>query len=102
MQRKHVPPLRGRRRLRGRWYDDPSPPEADSGGLGMLPAEEADEELLLTQLAWQATPAGFSGLTFLVFVAVLRLGAAIIRGLFRMATRPYRRVGQAHASSGHR
>ena len=68
----------------------------------MLPAEEADEELLLTQLAWQATPAGFSGFTFLVFVAVLRLGVAMIRGLFRIATRPYHRVGQAHASSGHR
>ena len=107
MQRKQVPVLRGRRhhRAQSRWYDYPSPDTGDGDGVGMLPSEQADEDVLLTRLAWQWSPlGGYGGLVLLVLVAALRLSASLVRDLLRMSGPPYRRRGRhvVHADTPRR
>jgi hypothetical protein len=61
--------------------DDPAPP------VGRLPADDARDEVMLQQLAWQATPAGYSGLFFVAVVAVLTAIRAVIVNLLTLIAR---------------
>lgn len=87
MKRRRIVPVRTERRLRAAPPADAA--EGEMLPIGRVPADDARDDLMLQQLAWQSTWAGDAGLAWVAIVAVVvgiravvvNLAAWIIRGI---------------------
>ena len=89
MKRRRVPLTRSRSRRRG----EASAVPVTGLAVGRLPEDDARDALLLQRLAWQATPAGFSGLMWVASVGVLLGIRALAWSLVAWIVRGVRRAG---------